>query len=436
MHPMKTQLLKAAMAAILFLPALGRADLRLDFDVILVKEYPIVEGHRKREMNDYRLTVFLGEDYIEYRDPDDSRVIDFRNRKIYDISLKEQNYSSGSLYAEVAFRVRELPSRLQLDDMLGKQGLVEHLFALRAPESRDPEVSTRHGRREYSSEGYPLMDMEEGGYELTVEEAILFGHFLRYHTGVHPAILADLEAVRRIAPGFDLYRYDLNNVAYNFRFVAAEEVERSFRTANNLAGLPVKSDELSALRVKAGAGELKTTGDALKATAVERADNGHMLESFLLFLEYTLATGEQMPPEFSRLEQKIAADPDVRLLVAAINPDDREKAQPALERLRSLSAKAGSGIRALMIVQANLLNVLGEREMAKQTLLQVLSENPCIPAAWKDLGDIYYAEYDTEHAWQCWDAGRGLSPGHKLFGPVNELEKKLEAEHPEFFLHP
>jgi len=78
----------------------------------------------------------------------------------------------------------------------------------------------------------------------------------------------------------------------------------------------------------------------------------------------------------------------------------------------------------------------GEREMAKQMLLQVLAENPSITAAWKDLGDIYYADYDTEHAWQCWDIGRRLSPGHKLFSTVNKMEQKLETEYPQFFLDP
>jgi len=379
--------------------------------------------------------VFLGEDYIEYRDLDESRIIDFKHRRIYNISLTETNRSETSLYSEIAFRMREMPNRLLMEGMLGEPGLVEHLFSMRAPKSAPPKSTVRRNRIEYTVAEYPLMDLTTEGYPLKKWGIMRFCVFLRYFTGVHPDILEYLESKQVLPLNFDLYRYDLNNTAYNFTFVGAEEVERSFRTANRFDSLPEKTNELSAITARLNPGEFKAACEKVKKAAVNRVEEGRKLEAFLLFLEYTLCTDKPMPREYAEREKEITDDLDVQLMAAAIHPGKaKERIRLAIRHLQALSSRAGEGNRALMIIQANHLRALGKLELAQQVLRKVLSENPYITAAWKDLGDVYYQKYDMENAWRCWDTGRRIHPGHRIFQAVNRLETRLLDEHPEFFL--
>lgn len=416
------------------LPGFVPADLRLDFDVVQLKMVSDGEETREIKESEYPLTLFLGEDYIEYRDRGDSRIIDFQNGRIYDISVSDKSYSDISLYSEIGFRVRELPNRLSLGGELARQGLVEHLFSLKGPDSRKPDAVSRRFHREYSYEGTPLLDLKEGGERLTRKDAERYGQFLRYHSGVHPDILRDLESVRIVAPSFDLYRYDVDNNIYNFTFTGMEEVERSYHAENRMNTLQLKEDRLSALISAADGLNQEAVSDEIKLRAVESAQAGKMFESFLLFLEYTVASGKPMPPEFLEYEEKIGANTEVRLLVASLTPGTEHRKGLALNKLRLASMRAGSGIHAVLMVQGNLLASLGRFDEAEEILTQVLLEKPHMVFLWKDLGDIYYAQYNMVDAWRCWDAGRKLLPDHQHFASVNELEKKLREDHPEFFL--
>ena len=62
-----------------------------------------------------------------------------------------------------------------------------------------------------------------------------------------------------------------------------------------------------------------------------------------------------------------------------------------------------------------------------------LTENPANAGAWKDLGDIFYNEYEMPVAWECWEMARRLLPTHKNLQSVADLERKLLENYPEFF---
>lgn len=65
--------------------------------------------------------------------------------------------------------------------------------------------------------------------------------------------------------------------------------------------------------------------------------------------------------------------------------------------------------------------------------MAALTANPYIVGAWKDLGDLYFNEYNTRDAWRCWDLARELLPTHGLLKTVGEFEQNLLNTYPEFF---
>jgi tetratricopeptide (TPR) repeat protein len=168
--------------------------------------------------------------------------------------------------------------------------------------------------------------------------------------------------------------------------------------------------------------------------AVELAEAEDYLNSTLLFLEYTLSTGESMPREFFKFKEAATADPNLKLLFASMNPKDEESAKQALPDFEVLGKKVDAGRHVFWIFQANLLTSFDRAEEAKELFLKALEENPMIVGAWKDLGQIYHRQFDCGAAWLCWDTGRSVHSGHGLFDQIDDLEDKLRNDFPEFFL--
>jgi hypothetical protein len=71
---------------------------------------------------------------------------------------------------------------------------------------------------------------------------------------------------------------------------------------------------------------------------------------------------------------------------------------------------------------------------ARRLLLAALKVNPYNPSVWMDLGSAYQRAYATEPAFACWDFARELAPAHAVARAVDSLERRLEADLPEFFL--
>jgi len=87
----------------------------------------------------------------------------------------------------------------------------------------------------------------------------------------------------------------------------------------------------------------------------------------------------------------------------------------------------------LDVFAANHLNGLRQAAEAEKLFLSALSADPRLTGAWFDLGKLYYMSFRTPEAWACWDAGRSVRPNHRFAGDIRERERRMVAEHPEFF---
>jgi tetratricopeptide (TPR) repeat protein len=423
--------------------------LQLAFKVELETDSPASEQPKRDATHSSRafpLTVVLGDDYFTSSGDEISTAVDFAGKKILRVNPSDHSYQEISLYSDIGFRAAEFRNRLMLHRVLaaGKLAdnpfdtvLMEHLFSLRAPDASPLANTGDADALTYAHGSKPLFSCGAGGTPVSPTDARHFIRFLRYIFAMHPDILNALEERKNIPTRFELYRYNLTKQHYHFVLVQAETVSRAFKPAEAIAGLKRKENDIDTVCALADAvspAQFEQKCAGLVSAAVTEAKDKHYLDSLLIFLEYVLSTPQQqLPGEFAKYREKIQADPKAMTFLGAIKLERKEDAQKQADTMKSLRTSAHKSGYILKIHEANHLTAAGKAGEARQLFIEALRESPTIVGAWKDLGDLYYNSYQAELAWQCWDTGRRLAPEHKMFEPVNELERHLAKEHPEFF---
>jgi len=398
-----------------------------------------------KEESEYELEVYLGESVIEEQSQGDICTRDFGDKKIYRFSEGASGFVTSSLFSDIGFRVYEFQNRMMLGGALGAAGiednpmdhvLMEHLFSL----TSDKETVLKRKQKK-STVIFSHKDKELFRYSLesiSVSDADMerFLLFIRYRYGVHPEILSELEESSGIPKEFVVHRYNVGTEKISLELLSIDNSTN--RPRSELTPIVIPEEEiiyeLVAKVANSSEQDFSNTCTSLKQKAIENAKDGDYLDSIALFLGYTLATGEQMPQEFFEFKDAITKDGDVQLLFASISPQSKEAAERAVNDLKTLSDKSKDGVSTVLIFRANVLTSLEKRTEAIDSFLAALSKQPMIVGAWKDLGDIYYGNYDTVKAWLCWDTGRFLYRNHKLFQDVNQFEEKLQDDYPEFFM--
>lgn len=397
------------------------------------------------EESTYELNVYLGDSFIEERSQGNICIRDFRDKKIYRSSKGKDGFASCSLFSDIGFRVYEFQNRMMLSSILEKSGieenpmdrvLTEHLFSLTSDKQTNLKREKKKNRVTFTHNNKALLRYSHESTSVT--EAVRDGFllFLRYRYGIHPQILDELGKSDGISKEIVIYRHNIGTEKIRLNLLSVDSSTNQPRKKTEPVVIP-EDDLVYKLATKVAGSSKEDYSKAcasLKKKAVENAEAGNNLDAITLFVGYTLATGKQMPPEFLEFKDEITKDADVQLLFASLSPQSKEAAVRAAIDLKTLSEKSKDGISSILIFQANILDSLEKQTEAIDSFLAALSKEPMIVGAWKDLGDIYYNNYDAEKAWLCWDTGRSLLRGHKLFQKVNQLEETLLADHPEFFM--
>jgi Flp pilus assembly protein TadD len=94
---------------------------------------------------------------------------------------------------------------------------------------------------------------------------------------------------------------------------------------------------------------------------------------------------------------------------------------------------AGTHRYVLDIFEANTRLSLHQSDRAVDLFLTALTADPTITGAWVDLGTLYYNGFNADAARACWDAARILRPTHFMVKQIDDRERKLRIDHPEFF---
>ena len=111
----------------------------------------------------------------------------------------------------------------------------------------------------------------------------------------------------------------------------------------------------------------------------------------------------------------------------------KNQAEKAIAELQKINRKKLNRFHMIDIMIANQQSVLGQNDKAEKRMLAALKANPFITGAYKDLGDMFYADFDMASAWLCWDFARKQVPEHFMLKPISEYEKELLRDFPDFF---
>ena len=434
-------------SGLVFLLLFGQAlhaSTRIEFRVKKASRY---QNHHEtvKENKEYNLQVRLDDHTVEERSEGAIQIHDFKENKIYLSSGRDGQYTASSLFSDIGFRIYEFRNRMMLRDVLNASGLkenpldhvlMEHLFSLDIDDPTQIKTKKRKRKITFLHRNKRLFQYSRNGYPLNEHEMERFMLFLRYRYGLHPRILEELEKEKKIPKSMLIHRYYLGVERYSLSTVSVDSSIDESRVEATKLILPEdhRVFELCAVVNRKSKDDYTRACTSFLKRAVEEAEKGNYLVSMVLFLKYRLAAGAEMPEEFLPFEERFNNDRDVALLNSSIDPHSKESAELALENLERLEGKLREGKSVLLILRANILAAFGKHSEAIDLFLEALTTQPMIAGAWKDLGDIYYVQYDTRHAWACWDTGRYLNRDHPLFRSIDEFERQLLHDHPEFFL--
>ncbi|NOK17866.1 hypothetical protein [Corallococcus carmarthensis] len=429
----------------------------------------------------YVTQVRLRRGWLGYREPETHEVLlDFTRRRRINLDEGARTYVDESMYSDVCFRHFELHNREHVRAVIaaGKGDtsdfepvIMEHQLSVldkargrtladaAAPRSTglggllrsafsgpkksgDITVKSEAERTVYAAaEGRPLFAYSDDGTRVEPDLGRHFVQFLRYRYHGHPLIL------ERLASAGHLPR-EIQYSAKEMRGWPRSTVTLRLQSANVVpdSGIPLDGyrrvvrggpglpDDATLERVTLGAAPDGTqVRQRRQLEAKESVDAGRMLESVLAYFELTLQTGEAVPGLGEAIQS--IPDADVRRFreVMSRPPSDKASASAMAPALVELRAAAGHHAHVLKSFEAGARRALNEPQEARALLLDVLKANPFFTGAYKDLGDLFVADWDMGAAWRCWDAAKNIAPGHHLLNDVSAMEEMLAAEHPEYF---
>jgi hypothetical protein len=423
----------------------------LTFDVVshteAAKGAKEAKGRPLPEDKNYALTVTLSGDTLQIDKPDTQTRFDFKKARIDELNEGKKSYDERSLYTVVGFNVAEFANRMVLGRALaaGKikdnpmaPALTENLMSLSDPANAVViDSSSKGDQTSYSWNGQPLMTVSQKTRELPPGVFSQYLRFLRYSTGGHPQILAAIERGNRVPERLTVVR---SNLRVETRTLTLRSIDERPDSPFSLDGYTRDTPEgepfttlkrltaSSAADLEARAGVLRHERDAAVA-------DGHIFDAMLANFAVGLSTGDQseVTAWVAAHHDQINADADAQSLIRNLQPKDADSARVAVEVLEKLKQSAGSHSYVINIFEGNIRFGLHQVAGAIDLFLAALAADPTVTGAWVDLGGMYYSGFRTDAAWACWDAARALRPTHYMLKIVDERERRLRTDHPEFF---
>ncbi|MFG6432236.1 hypothetical protein [Roseateles sp. LYH14W] len=394
------------------------------------------------------LDVTLGDKYMRIESSGTAIVYDFASRKRFVIDSRTNTRVDYSLYDTVGFRAYELRNRNMLGGALSASKVADAAMA---------QVDNEHNLAVQDKPSTPLQVKTEGADEVfyagpnvmfrrgvrlmsaSPAEARMFAQLIRYTFGGHPQILSALAQANSIPQKLSLVTYDVAGTTTHSLVV------------RNVNSTHVRNVDVSALPMRPASGSDNPVDQALDRAAALTPDElssarqrskdeletalreGRGLDAFLGIVEWTLMTGEAATPLNADQQRQIQANDAVRRLTVALRAKSKDDVAKAIVDIADIGQNATAKAHVLRIFEANNRAMLGDRHAAQRLFVDVLKSNPFIAGVYKDLGDSMFVEYDMPRAWRCWDIGRKMAPGFANFQAVNQLERSLAAQFPEFF---
>lgn len=425
-----------------------RAALTMDVEVATHVELPAGSGNAPADTR-VPLTVTLMEKSFVVKAGSQSTVYDFAARKRIVIDTDKKARVDYSLYDSVGVRVLELKNRVmlgkalaaaKLDAAAASMGTVhdEHVLAIQDTPSSPLRVQVDGASRMFSAGSTILFRESLNSTPIEAADARMFVQFVRYYAGGHPQILKSLENSSAVPVEFVITTHDAGVRTRSF-------VVRSVRTADDVSidasrysRRPAASDIDPVDRALDRAVAL-TPDDIDAARKRKQAEfaaalqEGRALDAYLSGIEWTLMTGEPFPSITAEQRALLFSDAVAKRIGAAVGARTKESLGDAAKTFAEIVASNPDKAYVLKIFEANDRLQLGDAVSARRLFVETLAVNPFLAGAYKDLGNLLLASYDTPRAWRSWDIGRRLAPKFANFRAVDEFESSLVTKHPEYF---
>lgn len=392
------------------------------------------------------LDVTLGDDVLIVTRPGAQLVYDFKQRRYYALDTAHKVYVDYSLYSVAGFRTMELQHRAGMDAMLTAAKVdapvtraVDREQELSIAENTDAsfEATMEGDQRAFASGGARMATWSTHGASVSAAEATQFARFLRYTQAGHPQLLDQLAQGGSIPQQLT---FIVNGMA-GVRTVrlTVSHVKQVEAPRVDLAGYTLRSNATDPVDVLLDRMAAQTPAQLAALRAVHPCDTeadyraDQLLDTMLGRTECVIATGAAMLPFTPAQMEALRADGGVALMFAAIGPKGKDEYAASITTLAALRGQAPRKAYLLKLFEANNRRQMGQRQESLQLFDEVLTANPVLAGAYKDLGDLLLTQFDTARAWRSWDIGRTIAPQVVNFEAVVKLEQELATRHPEFF---
>jgi hypothetical protein len=272
--------------------------------------------------------------------------------------------------------------------------------------------------------------------QLQPDAVAAFTHFIRYAFGGHPCVLQRILDARRLPAWVTLGHLTPTRAGgeVTIRVEGPADAPHVPSTDGFEEQLPLDGSEpIDAVFRKTGGAVSSPPIAERFSEALAQLQGATPLVGLLTFFEISLEQPVGMPPEIAAAVQS-STDEVVPNFTALLEPlQSEDDARTRLRVLESLRGRAGRRAYLLGAFEASFLLAVQQPAEAKAALTKVLEANARVTGAWKDLGDLFCPAYDFTRAWLCWQRARSIAPTHRLLEDVAARERKLEANHPEYF---
>lgn len=376
--------------------------------------------------------VVLADKAFLVKSDKESNFFDFGKRQRVILDNRSKTQVDYSLYDTVGFRFYALQNREATVDS-------EHQLAIQAKPSSPLQTKVSAGEEVFLNGSAEYFRHSLQATAVSAADAKMFAQFFRYMFGGHPQILQALATSKGIAAQLVLTTYDVAGVIT--RKMLVKSVVQSPKKTLDVPRLPVRqaaaaTDPLDKLLDRAQA---LTPADL--AAARQRAQDdlaaalreGRSVDAYLGIIESSLMTGEHPQVLTDAQKASLGANETVGKLGTALTARTKDDLANAIKTFDEVLASGTQKAYVVKIFQANDKAMLGDGLAAQKLFMEVLNTNPALAGVYKDLGDVQFKGFDMPRAWRSWDLGRRMAPQFPNFTPVNQLERTLATEHPEFF---
>lgn len=424
------------------------ANIEFVIDVHQIKEKHGSNEVPYKEKIDYEISVDIGESYFSYTQNDTKNIYDFANKRIFTIDLTHKIFADDSLFSNIGFRTYEFQNRLILGKTLAAASVEdnpmlpvfsEHLFSL---EQKDSTVELSRSSKDelffFSAAGKELLSYSVQGNRVDSEDNKKFVKFLRYVFGGHPQILEQLSSENYIPKTILVHQYNVINESSKLTISQIKNTPNKLFTLEGYIPSVLTNDTdpfskyLNAIKHSQNI-KLESHLKLLLAKGKGYFKSRNYLDTILVYLEYGLTSSLSFPPVFQEQREVLVQDEKVKRLLTSLSPKSKEEAVEYLATLHDLEKYSKHQVHVIKIFMANIYAGLGDNKKAKDLFQEVLKSSPHIAGAYKDLGDLYFDDYNTISAWRCWDIAREIAPEHTMLTQISEFELSLMRDHPEFF---